>query len=156
MFLNIRSTKECLNCQICKKKSYNRGMHDHLFLFVWATFIPSKQYKNRFEHKADRLVFSLARIYILPESLLSATLMKQSDTQQQAATGQGVNTFTCQPDLWLTYNTCGWPPDMARISECRRKIDLVCLLTDLGNQTERNQRGRTVSRALPHCLCQSL
>lgn len=97
-----------------EKKSYNRGIHD-LFLFVWATYIPSKQHKNkikigpRFERKVDRLVFSLARISILPESLLSAPLTKRSDIQQQAATGQGVNTFTCQPALWLTYNTCGWP-----------------------------------------------
>lgn len=42
------------------------------------------------------------------ESLLSTPLTKQNDTQQQAITGQGANTITCQLPLWLTRDTCGW------------------------------------------------
>ena len=61
----------------------------------------------RCEHKADRVVLSQLIETVLPEvratvgdeSLLSARLAKRNDTQQQAATGQGANTFTCQPAL---------------------------------------------------------
>lgn len=71
---------------------------------------------------ADRVVLSLLIVASPPEVCgeqsaargssryrLCSPSAKRNDTQQRAATGQGANTFTCLPALWLTHNTCGWP-----------------------------------------------